>query len=104
MDFMNVIYIINLLFSLTFVYEMRFNLHMLQLNGYKNKVHFIWLRHNVRKQNFLYLTGQSLAGRLLTDEFIDILMLTGCFIVLSYYFSLSRAKYKRTWLTPAVKE
>ncbi len=97
MDFMNVIYIINLLFlALAFVYEMRFNLHMLQLNGYKNKVHFIWLRHNVRKQNLLFiLPVRALLVVFWTDEFIDILMLTGCFIVLSYYFSLSRAKYKK---------
>lgn len=40
--------------SLTVCYfVMRYNLHMIQLNGYKNKEHIGWLKKNSRKQRLL---------------------------------------------------
>ena len=43
------LFIINIvLFAITFWGVMRYNLHMFQLNGYKNKEHFRWLLKNIR--------------------------------------------------------
>ncbi len=37
----------------SFFFVLRFNLHMLQLNGYDNEEHFTWLRNNRVKQRIL---------------------------------------------------
>ena len=36
--------------SVAYFYAMRYNLHMFQLNGYKNKEHGTWLKKNLRQQ------------------------------------------------------
>lgn len=41
----------------TFGLVLRYNLHMFQLNGYKNKEHITWLRKNKGKQGLLVLVG-----------------------------------------------
>ena len=35
-------------------YVMRYNLHMFQLNGYKNQEHVSWMKKNMRKQSLLF--------------------------------------------------
>lgn len=42
-----------------FFLTMRYNLHMLQLNGYKNGEHFHWLKKNIRQQ-WLLIFGMCL--------------------------------------------
>jgi len=36
-----------------FLYVLRYNLHMFQLNGYKNGEHIHWLKKNVSRQYLL---------------------------------------------------
>lgn len=43
---------------------MRYNLHMLQLNGYKNKEHLHWLKKNARRQILLYVGIVLAVGRI----------------------------------------
>ena len=97
MEIIDVIYIISLIaFILIFVYEIKFNLHMFQLNGYKNKVHFTWLQQNSGKQRPLII---HLIGAILIVVWpimiVYVLLLIGALIVLSYYYSLSRVKAKK---------
>jgi len=97
MEIIDVIYIISLIaFILIFVYEIKFNLHMFQLNGYKNKVHFTWLQQNRGKQRPLII---HLIGAILIVVWpimtVYVLFLIGAIIVLSYYYSLSRVKAKK---------
>lgn len=97
MEIVDVIYIISLIaFILTFIYEIKYNLHMFQLNGYKNKVHFTWLQQNKGKQSVLiiHFLGAILIG-LWPNLVMGVLLLVGTLIVLSYYYSLSRAKAKK---------
>lgn len=49
------IFISIILFIPAFILAMRYNLHMLQLNGYKNDEHFRWIQKNIRKQWLLLL-------------------------------------------------
>lgn len=42
--------VIALLWIPAFILAMRYNLHMFQLNGYKNNEQFTWLKKNLRKQ------------------------------------------------------
>lgn len=44
-----------ILFIPAFILVLRFNLHMFQLNGYKNKEHFRWIFKNLKKQWLLLL-------------------------------------------------
>ena len=41
----------------TFGLVLRYNLHMFQLNGYKNKEHMTWIKKNKGKQGLLVLVG-----------------------------------------------
>ncbi|MCR5033576.1 MAG: UDP-N-acetylmuramoyl-tripeptide--D-alanyl-D-alanine ligase [Lachnospiraceae bacterium] len=41
--------------ALDFCLILRYNLHMFQLNGYKNKEHFPWLKKNAGKQRLLWV-------------------------------------------------
>ncbi|MBP1586309.1 MAG: UDP-N-acetylmuramoyl-tripeptide--D-alanyl-D-alanine ligase, partial [Lachnospiraceae bacterium] len=41
--------------AFAFFYTLRFNLHMLQLNGYDNEEHMMWLKNNGGKQRILIL-------------------------------------------------
>lgn len=45
--------IMAVLFLPAFFYVMRYNLHMFQLNGYKNGEHLHWIKKNLRKQSVL---------------------------------------------------
>ncbi|MBP5282172.1 MAG: UDP-N-acetylmuramoyl-tripeptide--D-alanyl-D-alanine ligase, partial [Lachnospiraceae bacterium] len=40
-----------------YAYAMRYNMHMFQLNGYKNDEHPKWLKKNLRQQWLLVFTG-----------------------------------------------
>ncbi len=46
-----------LLQPFVFWFCMRYNLHMFQQNGYKNKVHAKWIREHFERQRFLLLTA-----------------------------------------------
>lgn len=100
MEITDYIYIINLMaFIFSYIYELRYNLHMFQLNGYKNKVHLKWLRLNRQKQTVLviYLVGAVLAI-VFRKPLPAVLTLIGTLLVLFYYYSLSKAKAKKKFV------
>lgn len=97
MEIIDYIYILSLIaFTLSFVYELRYNLHMFQLNGYKNRVHFTWLKQNRSKQTSLIIhLIRAILIVLCPVLAVDILLLIGTLIVFIYYHSLSQAKAKK---------
>lgn len=106
MAIVDYILIIGLVASLlSFIYELRYNLHMFQLNGYKNNVHFTWLRQNRGKQNALIIhLIRAILIVVCPLLIVDLLLLIGAIIVLLYYYSLSRVKAKKKLVyTPRVK-
>ena len=54
-----------------YFYAMRYNMHMFQLNGYKNDEHPRWLRRNLRQQWLLIFTGVLGILRILADLIPD---------------------------------
>ncbi|HPU63389.1 MAG TPA: UDP-N-acetylmuramoyl-tripeptide--D-alanyl-D-alanine ligase, partial [Mobilitalea sp.] len=97
MEFIDYIYLVNLIVViLSFIFVLRYNLHMFQLNGYKNKVHLRWLKINRQKQAILVIFLVSAVLAAVARIFaLALLMLIGSFIVLLYYYILSKAKAKK---------
>lgn len=80
----------------TFLLEVRFNTHMFQLNGYKNKEQMIWIRENTAIQ--ITLCGFLLLG--LVNLFLYnffVLLITIIFSLLEFlhYLSLKKSKSKK---------
>lgn len=72
----------------TAFYVMRYNLHMFQLNGYKNPEHVAWMKKNMRKQGLLF--AGFLAG-LLAGAFpnpVTAVFLSLCTLLTLWYYSL----------------
>lgn len=72
----------------TAFYVMRYNLHMFQLNGYKNPEHVSWMKKNMRKQGLLF--AGFLAG-LLAGAFpnpVTAVFLFLCTLLTLWYYSL----------------
>lgn len=79
-----------------FYLVMRYNLHMFQLNGYKNNEQSSWIRKNLRKQMLLVLSG--LAGVFLMIFPADWLRIALCIywlIVIKYYSYLKKSNTKK---------
>lgn len=79
-----------------FYLVMRYNLHMFQLNGYKNNEQRSWIRKNLRKQLMLIFPG--LAGVFLMLFPANWLMIVLCIywlIVIKYYNYLRKSNVKK---------
>lgn len=79
-----------------FYLVMRYNLHMFQLNGYKNNEQRAWIRKNMRKQLLLIFSG--LAGVFLILFPVDWLKIALCIywlIVIRYYIYLKKSNTKK---------
>ncbi|MDD3367836.1 MAG: UDP-N-acetylmuramoyl-tripeptide--D-alanyl-D-alanine ligase [Lachnospiraceae bacterium] len=79
-----------------YLFVMQYNLHMFQLNGYKNGEHMHWLQKNISKQGILILV---IAVGILTT-FIDAIFLNGIFclallLTIWYYRYLKQQKNKK---------
>lgn len=89
--------IINVILAIPVFYlVMRYNLHMFQLNGYKNNEQRAWIGKNVRKQMLLILPGVT--GIFLTVFLKDWLQIVLCIcwlIILKYYGYLKKSKAKK---------
>lgn len=75
---------------------MRYNLHMFQLNGYKNNEQGVWIRKNLRKQLILILPG--VAGVFLMIFPADWLMIVLCLcwlVVIKYFNYLRKSNVKK---------
>ena len=86
MKIMLVIQLVTALFAACLA--MRYNMHMFQLNGYKNTEHISWMKKNIRKQGLL-LAG-FLAG-LLAAVFphgVTAFILLICTLVTVWYYRL----------------
>ena len=84
---------------------MRHNMHMFQLNGYKNDEHIRWLGKNKRQQ-WLLLFGAALGVIRLffSPVFLDILILLTLFMIIWDYRALRRLNNKKKLVfTPRVK-
>jgi len=92
-----VLYIILTLISLvTYFYVLRYNMHMFQLNGYKNGEHFNWIKKNSGKERLLILEG--LYGILLLFLCNIVTLIIGILIqliVIKYYLYLKRSNTKK---------
>lgn len=80
----------------TFWLVMRYNLHMFQLNGYKNAEHMTWIKKNAGKQALLVLSG-VLGVALLFARVWGLLaaLLLVFLITIRYYFYLKKSNQKK---------
>ncbi len=79
-----------------FYLVMRYNLHMFQLNGYKNNEQRAWLRKNPRKQLMLILPG--LAGiflMLFPSDWLRIVLCLCWLAAIKYYNYLRKSNVKK---------
>lgn len=99
-----------------YFYAMRYNMHMFQLNGYKNDEHPKWLRKNLRQQWLLVFTGvlgvlRVLAaflpkglGRSISLCTADVLAILTLLLVRLVYRAMKRLNVKSKFnYTPRVK-
>ena len=80
----------------TFWLVMRYNLHMFQLNGYKNAEHMTWIKKNAGKQALLVVSG-VLGVVLLFVRVWGLLaaLLIVFLITIRYYFYLKKSNQKK---------
>lgn len=84
---------------------MRYNLHMFQLNGYKNGEHIHWLQKNIRQQwLLLFGMGLGIVRCIFPCLFLDILQYLTLALILIVYRAMKRMHTKKKLVyTPRVK-
>lgn len=88
-----------------YYFTMRYNMHMFQLNGYKNQEHINWLKKNIKKQ-WLLIFGIFMGGvRLVQSYFlVDVVCYFTLFLILVVYRAMKRINVKKKLVyTPRVK-
>ncbi len=79
-----------------FFLTLRFHLHMLQLNGYKNKEHVSWLKKNIRQHwVLLWGLGVGFLQVLFPILAIDILALLSVLLILVVYNAMRKMHAKK---------
>ena len=79
-----------------FLYVLRYNLHMFQLNGYKNGEHIHWLKKNVSRQYLLILIGISGILSMCLPGIVTLLLQTvAVLICMKYYLYLKKTNTKK---------
>lgn len=74
----------------------RFNIHMLQLNGYNSGEHLLWLKQNVRKQwILLFLSIISILNITLSSFLLDVVSLLILWIIYVVYAAMKRIYSKK---------
>ena len=88
-----------------FTLTLRHNLHMLQLNGYKNDEHLRWIKKNLRQQWLLIFGFFSGILRLFLPYMIpDILIILDLIMIILVYRALMRLNNKKKLVyTPRIK-
>lgn len=90
------LYIGLILFSLAFWGVMRYNLHMFQLNGYKNKEHGRWIIKNLKNQLILaavlFASAITAVWNIILTAIVFYIVLIG---VMAYYFYLRKTNVKK---------
>lgn len=84
---------------------MRYNMHMFQLNGYKNGEHFNWLKKNIKKQWILIFAAILGFCRIfLKHLFFDIFIWLTLVLIILVYNAMKRLNTKKKLVyTPRVK-
>lgn len=80
-----------------YILVMRYNLHMFQLNGYKNSEHFNWLKKNKGKEAILLLTAiAGIVGSIMEAAVTEFIFCLVVLIVIYYfrYLKLQNVKKK----------
>ena len=97
--------IIAVLSVYAFTLTLRHNLHMLQLNGYKNDEHLRWIKKNLRQQWLLIFGFFSGILRLFLPYIIpDILIILDLIMIILVYRALMRLNNKKKLVyTPRIK-
>lgn len=79
-----------------FLYVLRYNLHMFQLNGYKNGEHIHWLKKNVSRQYLLILIGISGILSMCLPGIVTLLLQTAVVLIcMKYYLYLKKTNTKK---------
>lgn len=79
-----------------FLYVLRYNLHMFQLNGYKNGEHIHWLKKNVSRQYLLILIGISGILSMCLPGIVTLLPQTAAVLIsMKYYLYLKKTNTKK---------
>ena len=79
-----------------FLYVLRYNLHMFQLNGYKNGEHIHWLKKNVSRQYLLILIGISGILSMCLPHIVTLLLQTAAVLIcMKYYLYLKKTNTKK---------
>ncbi len=79
-----------------FLYVLRYNLHMFQLNGYKNGEHIHWLKKNVSRQYLLILIGISGILSMCLPGIVTLFLQAACALIcMKYYLYLKKTNTKK---------
>ena len=79
-----------------FLYVLRYNLHMFQLNGYKNGEHIHWLKKNVSRQYLLILIGISCILSMCLPGIVTLFLQAACALIcMKYYLYLKKTNTKK---------
>lgn len=79
-----------------FLYVLRYNLHMFQLNGYKNGEHIHWLKKNVSRQYLLILIGILGALSMCLPGIVTLFLQAACALIcMKYYLYLKKTNTKK---------
>lgn len=88
-----------------FCLTLRYNMHMFQLNGYKNGEHVNWLKKNIRMQWVLiYGIILGIVRLVLPYTAVDVLMYLSLLLIIVVYRAMKRMTTKKKLVyTPRVK-
>lgn len=79
-----------------FLYVLRYNLHMFQLNGYKNGEHIHWLKKNVSRQYLLILIGILGVLSMCLPGIVTLFLQAACALIcMKYYLYLKKTNTKK---------
>ncbi|MBO4903737.1 MAG: UDP-N-acetylmuramoyl-tripeptide--D-alanyl-D-alanine ligase, partial [Lachnospiraceae bacterium] len=79
-----------------FYLTMRYNMHMFQLNGYKNDEHINWIKKNLRRQWLIIFGGVAGLVRIfLPSVALDILIYLTLIMIILVYRALRRLNNKK---------
>ena len=79
-----------------FLYVLRYNLHMFQLNGYKNGEHIHWLKKNVSRQYLLILIGILGVLSMCLPGIVTLFLQAACVLIcMKYYLYLKKTNTKK---------
>ena len=97
--------ITTVLFCFAYAYTLRHNMHMFQLNGYKNGEQAVWLKKNIHQQwLLLFLFGLGLLRLFISPFALDLFVYFALYVCILVYRALNRMSKKKDLVyTPRVK-